>query len=101
MFNVCAIAASSAENGFFSDLAPNVPEKVFSFSFRYRGSCFLIATPNHTSPFRAELLTATCIDPPGTICEPGIASTSVCMRVSYGANGKRIDGFQCLHLDAF
>jgi hypothetical protein len=86
MFNVCAIAASSAENGFCSDLAPNVTKKLFSFSFRYRGGCFSITPPNPTSSFRAELLTATCIDPPGIVGESGIASTPVCMRVSYGAN---------------
>jgi hypothetical protein len=34
MFNACAIAAISAENGFCSALAPNVTESVFSFQTR-------------------------------------------------------------------
>ncbi|KAJ5453399.1 uncharacterized protein N7458_004355 [Penicillium daleae] len=51
MFNVCAIAASSAENGFCSDLAPNVTEKVFSFNFRYRGGCF---SPNNLCKLAAQ-----------------------------------------------
>ena len=86
MSNACAIAASSPEYGLCSALAPSVTEEVFSFSFRYRGGCFPIATPNPTSPFRAELLTAACIVPPGAACEFAIASTSACMRVSQGAN---------------
>jgi hypothetical protein len=94
MFNACAIAASSAENGFCSALAPNVTERVFSFSFRYRGGCLSIATPNLTSSFRAELLVAICINPPGTVGDCGVASTPACTRTSHGAN---VNGGAFLH----
>ncbi|KAA8642662.1 uncharacterized protein ATNIH1004_011607 [Aspergillus tanneri] len=67
MSNACAIAASSPEYGLYSALAPSVTEEVFSFSFRYHGGCFSSATPNPTNPFRAELLTAACIVPPGAV----------------------------------
>jgi hypothetical protein len=83
---VYAIAASSAENRFCSNLAPNITKKLFSFSFRYRGSYFSIATPNPTSSFRAELLTATYINPPSIVGESGVALILICMRVSYSAN---------------
>jgi hypothetical protein len=83
---VCAITTSSAENRFCSDLAPNITKKLFSFSFRYRGSYFSIATLNPTSSFRAELLTATYIDPPGIVGESGVALAPIYIRVSYSAN---------------
>jgi hypothetical protein len=90
MFNVCASAASSVENRFCSNLRPSVVEKVLSFSFRYRDGCFLIATLKPTRPFRAELLTVTYNNLPGTVCECSIALISLCMRVSYGANTNRL-----------
>jgi hypothetical protein len=37
VFNACAIAASSPEYGFCSDLAPSVTEKAFSLGFLYLG----------------------------------------------------------------
>ena len=37
VLNVCAIAASSPEYGFRSNLTPSMREKVFSLSFFYRG----------------------------------------------------------------
>lgn len=86
MFNVCAIAASSAENGFCSNLAPNVTEKVFSFGFRYRGGYFSIATLNPTSSFRAELLIVICIDPPSLASDSGIVLALVYTRASHSAS---------------
>jgi hypothetical protein len=83
---MCAITASSTENRFCSNLAPNITKKVFSFSFRYRGGYFSIATLNPTSSFRAELLTATCINPPGIVSESGVALILIYMRASYSAN---------------
>jgi hypothetical protein len=99
MFNACAIAASSADNGFCSALAPNVMERVFSFIFRYRGGCLSIATPNPTSSFRAELLVAIWTNPPGTVGDCGVASTPACTRTFPWCQCERIDGFQCFHLD--
>jgi hypothetical protein len=83
---VCAITASSAENRFCSNLAPNITKKLFSFSFRYRGSYFSITTPNPTSSFYAELLTATYINPPGIVGKSGVALIPIYIRVSYSAN---------------
>ena len=89
IFNIYAITASSAENRFCSILALNVTDKVFSLTFRYRGSCFSIATPNPTSSFRAELLNAICIDPPSTI-DPSELGLSVYTRASHGASVNRL-----------
>jgi hypothetical protein len=87
--NTYAITASSPEYRLYSALAPSVIEEVFSFSFQYCRGCFLSATPNPINPFRAKLLTIACIVPPGAVYESAIASTSVCMYISQGANINR------------
>ncbi|KAJ5901446.1 hypothetical protein N7495_001974 [Penicillium taxi] len=86
MLSACAIAASSVEKGFCSALTPNVTEEVFSFSFRYRGGCLSIATPNPTSPFRAELLVTIYINPAGIVGDCEVALALVYTRASHGAN---------------
>lgn len=90
MLNVYAIAASSVENGFCFALIPNITERVFSFSFRYRGGCLSIATLNPMSSFRAELLVAICINPPGTVGDCRVALMLAYTRISYGANVNRL-----------
>jgi hypothetical protein len=86
VLNAYAIAASFPKYRFCSNLMPSVKEKVFSFSFLYRGGLFWIALLHSTTLLRAELLIVIYIDPPVSVCVSGVLPLSVCTRSFYGAS---------------
>ena len=81
-----AIAASSPEYGFCSDLMPSVEEKVTSLEPLCTDVDNWIAPPTPTTSFRAELLTAMRTAQLVSACLAAVSSTRVCTRFSYSAN---------------
>jgi hypothetical protein len=81
-----AIAASSPEYGFCSDLMPSVEEKVTSLELSCTDADNWTAPPTPTTSFRAELLTAMRTAHLASACLAAVLSVTVCTRFSHGAN---------------
>jgi hypothetical protein len=81
-----AVAASSPESGFCSDLIPSVDEKVPSFGSPRPGTGNWTTPPTPTTSFRAELLTAMRTAQAASACQTAVSLVMVCTCFSYGAN---------------
>ena len=81
----CAIAASSPEYGFCSDLTPRVEERVTSLE-PCTDADNRMAPPIPTTSFRAELLVAMRTTQSVSACLAAVSSAIVCTRFSHGAN---------------